>query len=44
MVLDSGKLVEFGSPRDLLAQQRGLFYELVEKSHDKSALYGMIRP
>jgi ABC-type multidrug transport system fused ATPase/permease subunit len=42
-VLDSGKLVEFGSPKDLLAQQKGLFYELVDKSHDKDVLYSMVK-
>ncbi|EIN07973.1 P-loop containing nucleoside triphosphate hydrolase protein [Punctularia strigosozonata HHB-11173 SS5] len=43
MVLDSGRLAEFGSPKELLAQKRGLFYELVEKSHDKDLLYGMVK-
>ncbi|EIN07962.1 P-loop containing nucleoside triphosphate hydrolase protein [Punctularia strigosozonata HHB-11173 SS5] len=43
MVLDAGRLVEFGSPRELLLQKKGLFFELVEKSHDKDVLYDMVK-
>ncbi|EIN07964.1 P-loop containing nucleoside triphosphate hydrolase protein [Punctularia strigosozonata HHB-11173 SS5] len=43
MVLDAGRLAEFGSPKELLAQKKGLFYELVEKSHDKDVLYNLVK-
>jgi hypothetical protein len=43
MVLDAGRLAEFGSPKELLSQKKGLFYELVEKSHDKDLLYNMVK-
>ncbi|EIN07961.1 P-loop containing nucleoside triphosphate hydrolase protein [Punctularia strigosozonata HHB-11173 SS5] len=43
MVLDSGRLVEFGTPKELLSQKKGLFFELVERSHDKEVLYGMVK-
>jgi ABC-type multidrug transport system fused ATPase/permease subunit len=43
MVLDAGRLAEFGSPKELLARKEGLFYELVEKSHDKDVLYQMVK-
>ncbi|EIN07942.1 P-loop containing nucleoside triphosphate hydrolase protein [Punctularia strigosozonata HHB-11173 SS5] len=44
MVLDSGRLAQFGTPSELLAQRKGLFFELVENSSDKAALYGMVKP
>ncbi|EIN07978.1 P-loop containing nucleoside triphosphate hydrolase protein [Punctularia strigosozonata HHB-11173 SS5] len=43
MVLDAGRLIEFGSPKQLLAEKKGLFYDLVENSHDRETLYGMIK-
>lgn len=42
MVLDAGRLVEFGSPKELLQMKSGLFYELVESSHDKESLYAKV--
>jgi ABC-type multidrug transport system fused ATPase/permease subunit len=43
MVLDAGRLAEFGSPKELLSRKKGLFYDLVEKSHDKDVLYEMVK-
>ncbi|KAH7930564.1 hypothetical protein BV22DRAFT_1124835 [Leucogyrophana mollusca] len=39
MVLDAGKLVEFGSPKELLQNERGVLRALVDESGDKDALY-----
>ncbi|KAH7908629.1 P-loop containing nucleoside triphosphate hydrolase protein [Hygrophoropsis aurantiaca] len=41
MVLDAGKLVEFGTPAELLKNDRGMFRALVDDSGDKDALYEM---
>ncbi|KAH7905266.1 P-loop containing nucleoside triphosphate hydrolase protein [Hygrophoropsis aurantiaca] len=41
MVLDAGKLMEFGSPADLLKNDKGMFRALVDDSGDKDALYEM---
>ncbi|KAJ7767048.1 P-loop containing nucleoside triphosphate hydrolase protein, partial [Mycena maculata] len=41
MVLDSGNLVEFDSPKELLKIQDGKLWALVEESGDKEALYAM---
>ncbi len=30
MVLDSGKLIEFGAPKDLMLK-RGIYYEMIKK-------------
>jgi ABC-type multidrug transport system fused ATPase/permease subunit len=38
LVLDHGKLVEFDSPRNLLAREGGVFHELVQRSGDREAL------
>ncbi|KAI0270713.1 P-loop containing nucleoside triphosphate hydrolase protein [Gloeopeniophorella convolvens] len=43
MVLDAGRLVEFGSPKELLSQKKGFFYDLVEGSHDKEKLYAKVK-
>ncbi|KAG1769620.1 hypothetical protein EDD22DRAFT_868510 [Suillus occidentalis] len=39
MVLDAGKLVEFGSPLELLQNEQGMLHALVKESGDKEALY-----
>ncbi|KAG1757959.1 hypothetical protein EDB19DRAFT_1936472 [Suillus lakei] len=39
MVLDAGKLVEFGSPWELLQNEQGMLRALVDESGDKEALY-----
>ncbi|KAG1908484.1 uncharacterized protein F5891DRAFT_993333 [Suillus fuscotomentosus] len=39
MVLDAGKLVEFGSPWELLRNEHGMLRALVDESGDKEALY-----
>ncbi|KAG0697813.1 hypothetical protein DFH29DRAFT_984146 [Suillus ampliporus] len=39
MVLDAGKLVEFGSPWELLQNEKGMLRALVDESGDKEALY-----
>lgn len=39
MVLDAGKLVEFGSPLELLRNEQGMLRALVDESGDKEALY-----
>lgn len=41
MVLDTGRIVEFGTPPELLKKD-GLFKALVEESADKEALYAML--
>ncbi|KAH7913221.1 hypothetical protein BJ138DRAFT_1059515 [Hygrophoropsis aurantiaca] len=41
MVLDAGKLVEFGSPVELLKNEKGMLRALVDESGDKDALYEM---
>ncbi|KAH7906178.1 hypothetical protein BJ138DRAFT_1117803 [Hygrophoropsis aurantiaca] len=41
VVLDAGKLVEFGSPAELLQNDKGMFRALVDDSGDKDALYEM---
>jgi len=39
MVLDEGRLKEWGSPRELLQKEGGAFKHLVDESSDKKALY-----
>jgi hypothetical protein len=39
LVLNSGRLVEFGNPKDLLANQDGYFKALVDESPDRAELY-----
>ncbi|KAH7907314.1 P-loop containing nucleoside triphosphate hydrolase protein, partial [Hygrophoropsis aurantiaca] len=41
MVLDAGKLVEFGNPAELLKNDQGMLRALVDDSSDKDALYEM---
>ncbi|KAI9056602.1 multidrug resistance-associated ABC transporter, partial [Trametes sanguinea] len=41
MVLDAGRIVEFGTPRELLQKENGLLRSLVEESGDKARLYAM---
>ncbi|KAG6845454.1 hypothetical protein H0H87_008814 [Tephrocybe sp. NHM501043] len=43
MVLESGELVEFGSPVELLDNKKGHFRSLVDASGDKEILYAMTR-
>jgi len=42
LVLDSGKLVEFDSPKALLTRD-GVFKSLVDGSGDREALYKMVK-
>lgn len=39
MVLDSGKLVEFGSPKELLQNKSSKLHALVDESLDRDHLY-----
>ncbi|EIW53710.1 P-loop containing nucleoside triphosphate hydrolase protein [Trametes versicolor FP-101664 SS1] len=39
MVLDAGRLVEFGKPSELLENEKGLFRALVDESGDREKLY-----
>jgi ABC-type multidrug transport system fused ATPase/permease subunit len=39
LVLDTGKLVEFDSPRNLLASSSGVFKTMVDSSKDRDSLY-----
>ncbi|PPQ73481.1 hypothetical protein CVT26_010183 [Gymnopilus dilepis] len=41
MVLDSGKIAEYGSPQSLLQKRGGHFKSLVDESGDKKTLYTM---
>ncbi|KAH7923810.1 P-loop containing nucleoside triphosphate hydrolase protein [Leucogyrophana mollusca] len=41
MVLDAGRLVEFGSPAELLRNEEGMLRALVDESGDRDALYAM---
>ncbi|KAF8803433.1 multidrug resistance-associated ABC transporter [Phlegmacium glaucopus] len=41
MVLDSGKIIEFDSPQELLQKKGGAFKTMVDGSGDKKALYAM---
>ena len=42
MVLDAGHLVEFDSPKALLANRDSFLRALVEESADREALYGIV--
>ncbi|KAL4267318.1 ATP-binding cassette transporter C [Pleurotus pulmonarius] len=44
MVLDAGKLVEFGTPSDLLSDAKGKLRALVDDSGDREKLMEMARP
>ncbi|KDQ56808.1 hypothetical protein JAAARDRAFT_36283 [Jaapia argillacea MUCL 33604] len=41
MVLDAGRIAEFGSPSELLKNEKGMLRSLVDESNDKFALYAM---
>lgn len=41
VVLDAGKLVEYDSPKNLLAKKDGYFKSLVDQSGEKEELYRM---
>ncbi|KZT06271.1 P-loop containing nucleoside triphosphate hydrolase protein [Laetiporus sulphureus 93-53] len=41
MVLDAGRVVEFGKPSELLKNEKGMLRALVDESGDKEALYAM---
>ncbi|KAL1938254.1 hypothetical protein VTO73DRAFT_11898 [Trametes versicolor] len=41
MVLDAGRIVEFGKPSELLQNEKGLLRALVDESGDKEKLYAM---
>ncbi|KAI6045165.1 hypothetical protein EDC04DRAFT_2638851 [Pisolithus marmoratus] len=41
MVLDAGKIVEFGSPKELLQNEHGSLRALVDQSGDKDVLHDM---
>lgn len=41
MVLDAGRIVEFGNPKELLQNEQGSLRALVDQSGDKDALYVM---
>lgn len=43
MVLDAGKIVEFGKPSELLEIEGGKLKSLVDESGDTGALYGMAK-
>ncbi|THH21507.1 hypothetical protein EUX98_g8371, partial [Antrodiella citrinella] len=42
MVLDAGRIVEFGEPRELLKNEQGIFRALVDESGDKENLHRMV--
>nr|GAT58777.1 predicted protein [Mycena chlorophos] len=41
MVLDAGSMVEFGSPKELVAKEKGLLRAMVEESADRDVLRAM---
>jgi ABC-type multidrug transport system fused ATPase/permease subunit len=41
MVLDAGRIVEFGRPKELLKNKTGVLRALVDESNDRSTLYEM---
>lgn len=41
MVLDAGRIAEFGKPSDLLKMEKGMLRALVDESGDKENLYAM---
>ncbi|KAJ7630116.1 P-loop containing nucleoside triphosphate hydrolase protein [Mycena polygramma] len=42
MVLDTGRIIEFDTPQNLLEIKDGHFHRLVDESEDRDALYAMI--
>ncbi|KAF9270593.1 P-loop containing nucleoside triphosphate hydrolase protein [Marasmius fiardii PR-910] len=43
LVLDAGRIVEFGAPQVLLEKEDGMFRTLVNESNDRNALYSMVK-
>ncbi|TCD69030.1 hypothetical protein EIP91_009093 [Steccherinum ochraceum] len=43
MVLDAGRIAEFGEPKDLLQKEEGVLRALVQESEDRDILYAMTR-
>ncbi|KAI0638608.1 multidrug resistance-associated ABC transporter [Trametes polyzona] len=43
LVLDAGHIAEFGSPSELLKNEKGMLRALVDESGDKDALYAMAK-
>lgn len=41
LVLDAGRLVEYDSPKNLLAKSSGIFKTMVDGSGDRNALYAL---
>lgn len=41
LVLDTGNLVEFNSPQNLLASSSSVFKTLVDSSKDRDSLYAL---
>lgn len=41
MVLDAGRIMEFGAPSELLTNEKGFLRALVDESNDKFTLYAM---
>ena len=41
MVLDAGRIVEFGKPNELLKIENGMLKALVDESGEKEHLYAM---
>ncbi|RDX54003.1 hypothetical protein OH76DRAFT_1341994, partial [Lentinus brumalis] len=41
MVLDAGRIVEFGRPNELVPNDKGMLRALVDESEDKEKLYAM---
>ena len=42
MVLDAGRMVEFDTPKSLLAKEGGFFKSLVDESGDRDAMYAVV--
>lgn len=42
LVLDAGRAVEFGSPRELMERENGIFREMVEQDQERVLLKGII--
>lgn len=43
IVLDTGRIIEFGSPADLLERDQGAFRSLVDESGDRELLHAKIK-
>ena len=42
LVLDAGEVAEWGSPKELLTKDSGMFKSLVDRSPDREALYDIV--